>query len=58
MMNGMPIKLLDFINDIENQLKIIAKMEVLIMQKRNSINTWTDVTSLVKDFEYSSSLRV
>ena len=51
--NSKPVKLLDFINEIEKQLGIEAKREMLPMQAGDVEKTWADVSDLTRDFGYS-----
>ena len=51
--NTKSIKLLDFLNAIENALKIDAKKEFLPIQPGDVIKTWADVENLKKDYDYS-----
>ncbi|MCC8358769.1 NAD-dependent epimerase [Salinimicrobium sediminilitoris] len=51
--NSKPVKLLDFINEIEKQLGKIAEKEMLPMQPGDVERTWADVTSLQEDFGYN-----
>lgn len=50
--NGKPVKLLDFIKEIEKQLGIKAKREMLPMQAGDVERTWADVSDLTQDFGY------
>ena len=56
--NSKPVKLLDFINEIENQLGITAKKEMLPMQAGDVNQTWADVDSLKRDFHYKPKTSV
>ncbi|MBN1987591.1 MAG: NAD-dependent epimerase [Prolixibacteraceae bacterium] len=51
--NSSPVKLLDFIETIENALGKKAKKEYLDMQPGDVYKTFADVSSLKKDFGYS-----
>ncbi|MDT0645921.1 NAD-dependent epimerase [Zunongwangia sp. F260] len=50
--NSKPVKLLDFISEIEENLGLEAKKEMLPMQPGDVNRTWADITSLQNDFEY------
>lgn len=50
--NSKPVRLLDFINEIEMRLKIPAKKEMLPMQPGDVQRTWADVDMLRKDYNY------
>ncbi len=50
--NSKPVQLLSFIEEIENQLGVKAKKEMLPMQAGDVKRTWADVESLKKEFEY------
>ena len=56
--NSKPVKLLDFIDEIEKSLGIEAKKEMLPMQPGDVNRTWADVTSLQKDFGYNPKISV
>ncbi len=56
--NSKPVKLLDFIEEIEKQLGIEAKKEMLPMQAGDVNRTWADVDSLKKDFDYNPKTNV
>ena len=51
--NSEPVKLLDFINEIENHLGVKAEKEMLPMQPGDVNRTWADVDTLKNDFGYS-----
>lgn len=53
--NSKPVKLLDFINEIEKSLGTKAKKEMLPMQPGDVNRTWADVDSLKRDFGYNPS---
>ncbi len=48
--NSKPVKLLDFITEIENQIGIVAKKEMLPMQAGDVERTWADVSDLKERF--------
>ena len=50
--NNHPVKLLNFIEAIENSLGIKAKKEMLPMQPGDVGKTWANVDHLIKDFDY------
>lgn len=50
--NNRPVRLLDFISQIEKQLGTEAKKEMLPMQSGDVTRTWADITSLKEDFHY------
>jgi UDP-glucuronate 4-epimerase len=56
--NSKPIKLLDFVNEIETNLSIVAEKELLPMQAGDVQKTWADVTNLQKDYDYKPSTDV
>lgn len=52
--NSRPVKLLDFIEAIEEELKIPATKEILPMQAGDVHQTWADVSQLQHDYNYKS----
>ncbi|MDX1718639.1 MAG: GDP-mannose 4,6-dehydratase [Salegentibacter mishustinae] len=50
--NSKPVKLLDFIDAIEEQLGIRARKEMRPMQPGDVSKTWADLSSLKSDFNY------
>ncbi len=50
--NSKPVKLMDFITEIEKQTGIKAKLEMLPMQPGDVSRTWADVKALKSDFDY------
>ncbi len=56
--NSKPVKLLDFIEEIEKKLGGDAKKEMLPMQAGDVNRTWADVESLKKDFDYNPKTNV
>ncbi len=56
--NSKPVKLMDFITEIEKQTGIEAKKEMLPMQPGDVSRTWADVSALTKDFGYEPSTSV
>ncbi|WP_296620051.1 NAD-dependent epimerase [Marivirga sp.] len=51
--NSKPVKLTDFIREIENNLGVTAEKEMLPMQPGDVNRTWADVEELKKDFNYT-----
>lgn len=56
--NSRPVKLMNFISEIENQIGIVAKKEMLPMQPGDVTKTWADVSALEKDFNYKPKTSV
>ncbi|MEM9075520.1 MAG: NAD-dependent epimerase [Bacteroidota bacterium] len=56
--NSKSVKLLDFIQAIENKLGIKAKKEMHPMQPGDVEKTWADVSPLIQDFDYSPNTSV
>lgn len=56
--NSKPVKLLDFIGEIEKQLGVEAKKEMLPMQAGDVNRTWADVDALKKNFGYNAQINV
>jgi UDP-glucuronate 4-epimerase len=50
--NSAPVKLMDFIEAIEKNLKITAQKEMLPLQAGDVEKTYADVTGLMEDFNY------
>lgn len=50
--NGSPVKLMDFIAALENELGIQAHKEFIAMQPGDVYKTWADCTDLQNDFNY------
>lgn len=50
--NNNSVKLLDFIETIEEQLDIPAKRQLLPMQPGDVEKTWANVDDLIKDYDY------
>ncbi|MBU8891939.1 MAG: NAD-dependent epimerase [Bacteroidales bacterium] len=50
--NNTPVKLMDFIKAIENNLDTIADKEMLPMQAGDVEKTWADVSGLTEDLNY------
>lgn len=53
--NSKPVKLMDFIDEIEKSLGIEAKKNFMEMQPGDVQRTWADVEALKKDFGYNPS---
>ena len=51
--NSKPIRLMEFINEIERQLGLEAEMEMFPMQPGDVKKTWADVSDLKKDYNYT-----
>ena len=56
--NNNPVKLNEFIKEIENALGIIAKKEFLPLQPGDVPDTFADVNDLVTDFGYKPSTNI
>ncbi len=56
--NSKPVKLLDFIEEIEKKLGVDAKKEMLPMQAGDVNRTWADVDPLKKNFDYSPKTNI
>jgi len=56
--NNSPIKLLDFIETIENALNIQAQKELLPLQPGDVIDTYADIKDLVEHFNYKPSVSI
>jgi len=56
--NSKPVKLMDFISEIEDQTGITAKKEMLPMQPGDVTKTWADVSALEKDYNYKPETSV
>jgi len=56
--NSKPVKLMDFIQEIEKQLDLKAKKEMYPMQPGDVSKTWADVDSLKEDFDYNPNTPV
>lgn len=50
--NNSSVKLLDFIEAIESELKIKAKKNMMPIQPGDVEKTWADVDALIKDYHY------
>ncbi|MCM4167347.1 UDP-N-acetylglucosamine 4-epimerase [Arenibacter antarcticus] len=56
--NNNSVKLLDFIEAIENKLQIKAKREMLPMQPGDVAKTWANVDALKRDYHYSPNTSI
>lgn len=56
--NSNPVKLLDFIVEIENKLGIKAKKEMMEIQPGDVEKTFADIKSLTKDFGYTPNTSI
>lgn len=56
--NGSPVNLLNFIEEIEKQLGIIAKKKMMPMQPGDVNLTWADSSVLERDYSYKTSTSV
>ena len=56
--NNSPIELLDYIEAIENALKVKAHKELLPLQPGDVLDTYADVTDLVENFDYKPSTTI
>ena len=51
--NSKPERLMDFINEIESQLGILAMKDMMPMQAGDVSRTWADVSALQQDYGYN-----
>jgi UDP-glucuronate 4-epimerase len=56
--NSKPIKLMDFIQEIEKQLGLKSKKEMYPMQPGDVNRTWADIDTLKEDFDYNPNTPV
>ncbi len=56
--NNEPVKLLDFVNEIENAAHKKALKVFLPMQKGDILKTYADIDSLIKDFDFKPSTSI
>ena len=56
--NSRPVKLMNFISEIEDEIGIVAKKEMLPMQPGDVTKTWADVSALEKDYNYKPETSV
>lgn len=55
---GKPVDLLEFVNEIENNLGMVAKKDYLPLQNGDVEETWADIDDLVNDFGYEPKVEV
>ena len=53
-----PVKLLSFIEEIENQLGVIAKKKLMPMQPGDVEKTWADSKPIMEDYDYQPKVEV
>lgn len=56
--NSTPVKLLDFVHEIENATGKEAEKEFMSMQPGDVEKTWADVSKLKKDYNYEPSTNI
>ncbi|MCY2686947.1 NAD-dependent epimerase [Salinimicrobium sp. TH3] len=56
--NSKPVKLMEFINEIEKQIGVKAEKQMYPMQPGDVRRTWADVESLKEDFNYNPNTPV
>ena len=56
--NSNPVKLMDFINILEDSFGIIASKEYLPLQEGDMKDTYADITDLEKDFDYKPKMSI
>lgn len=56
--NNTPVKLLDFIDEVEKALGVVAQKEMLPMQDGDVNRTWADASQLMKNFDYEPNTPV
>jgi UDP-glucuronate 4-epimerase len=56
--NSNPVRLMDFIEEIENELGIKAQKNLLPMQPGDVPSTWADVSDLMEDLNYKPNTPV
>ena len=55
---GAPVSLLEFINEIENNIGVIANKEYLPMQDGDVADTWADISGLKNELNYTPKISV
>jgi UDP-glucuronate 4-epimerase len=55
---GAPVKLIDFITEIEKNLGMVAEKEFLPMQNGDVTDTWANVDELKKEFNYQPAVNI
>lgn len=56
--NCKPVKIIDFINEIENQTGMVAKKEFLPMQSGDVEKTFANVDELIMDYNYTPTTNI
>jgi UDP-glucuronate 4-epimerase len=56
--NNSPIELLDYIKAIESALKVKSNKELLPLQPGDVLDTYADVSELIRDFDYQPSTTI
>lgn len=56
--NGAPVKLLDFVSALEEELGIEARKEMMPMQPGDVPATWADTTDFVRDFKVAPAVSI
>jgi UDP-glucuronate 4-epimerase len=56
--NSKPVKLIDFISEIEKQTGLIAKKQMLPMQPGDVEKTYADVETLIRDYNYQPNTSI
>lgn len=56
--NSQPVKLVDFISEIENYTGKVAEKNMQPMQAGDVNRTWANVDSLIKDFDYKPNTTI
>lgn len=56
--NSSPVKLMDFIKEIENHLQIKAEKKMMPMQPGDVNRTWADISELKTKFNYSPNTAI
>jgi UDP-glucuronate 4-epimerase len=55
---GSPVKLLDFVSEIEKNLNLTAQKEFFPMQDGDVVETWADVSELGEVFDYLPTVTI
>ena len=56
--NNNPVKLLDFISEIEKNINKTAKKEMLPIQDGDVFQTYADVSEFMEEFDYLSTTTI
>lgn len=56
--NNKPVKLMDFITEIEKSTGLIAQKEMMPMQAGDVVQTWANVDDLINDFNYKPDTNI